>query len=46
MKDDKLIPYKCMADNFKKYFVDIKFKHIPRLDNKVANAMATIVSLL
>lgn len=35
-----------MVDNFKKYFVTIKFSQISRIDNKAANAMATIASML
>lgn len=45
-KDNKMMPYKCMVDDFNKYFMDIKFEQIPRLDNKVADAMETITSLL
>lgn len=45
-KDDKLMPYKRMIDDFKKYFMDIKFEQISRVDNKVDDAMATIASLL
>jgi ribonuclease HI len=45
-KDDKLVPYKNMVDNFKKYFVTIKFSQISRIDNKDADAMATIASML
>jgi ribonuclease HI len=45
-KDDKLMPYKRMIDDFKKYFVEIKFEQIPRINNKAADAMATIASLL
>lgn len=45
-KDDKLMPYKRMVDDFKKYFVEIKFVHIPRDENKVVDAMETIASLL
>lgn len=46
IKDDKLIPYKRMVDDFKQYFVHITFDQIPRLDNKAADAMSTIASLL
>lgn len=35
-----------MVDDFKKYFVNITFEQIPRLDNKAVDAMATIASLL
>lgn len=45
-KDDKLLPDKRMVDDFKHYFVHITFEQIPSLDNRVANAMATIISLL
>lgn len=40
------MPYKRLVDDFKKYFVEITFTQIPRTDNKVANAMAMIASLL
>jgi ribonuclease HI len=45
-KDDKLMPYKRMIDDFKKYFVEIKFEQIPIINNKVVDVMATIASLL
>ena len=45
-KDDKLLPYKKMIDDFKNYFVDIQFTQIPRSDNKAVDAMATIASLV
>lgn len=35
-----------MFDDVKKYFVEINFQKIPRNDNKAANAMATLASLL
>jgi len=35
-----------MADDFKEYFVKISFEQIPRIENKAADAMATITSLL
>lgn len=28
-KDEKLMPYKCMVDDFKKYFVSIHFEQVP-----------------
>lgn len=40
------MPYKNIVDEFKNYFVDITFEQIPRNDNKAANVMATIASLL
>lgn len=45
-KDEKLMPYKKMVDDIKKYFVEITFQQIPRNDNKAADAMATLASLL
>lgn len=45
-KDEKLMPYKCMVEDFKKYFVSIHFEQVPRLENKVADTMETIASLL
>lgn len=32
-KDDKLLPYKRMVDDFKQYFIHITFEKIPRLGN-------------
>lgn len=40
------MPYKKMVDDSKKYFVEITFEKIPRNDNKVADVMATLSSLL
>ena len=45
-RDEKLLPYKCMVDDMKNYFSHITFHQVPRIDNKVANAMATLASLL
>lgn len=45
-KDDKMMPYKRMVDDFMKYFVNITFEQIQRLKKKVADTMATIASLL
>jgi len=45
-KYEKLLPYKLMVDDFKKYFDNITFEQIPRLQNKAADAMAMIGSLL
>lgn len=46
IKDEKLMPYKKMVDDIKKYFVEITFQQIPRNDNKAVDAMATLASLL
>ena len=45
-KDEKLLPYKRMVDDLKKYFAHITFQQVPRANNKVADVMATLASLL
>ena len=35
-----------MVDDMKKYFAHITFQQVPRADNKVVDAMATLASLL
>ena len=45
-RDEKLLPYKRMVDDLKKYFAHITFQQVPRADNKAADAMATLASLL
>ena len=45
-KDEKLLPYKRMVDDMKQYFSHITFQQVPRADNKAADAMATLASLL
>lgn len=45
-KDDTLILCKRLVDDLRKYFIEIKFEQIPRSENKAADAMATIASLL
>ena len=35
-----------MVDDIKNYFAHITFQQIPRIDNKAADAMATLASLL
>lgn len=44
--DDKLLPYKDLVDQLKEHFLHIQFIQVPRLQNKAADAMATIGSLL
>ena len=46
MKDDKLIPYKKLIDALRNYFTFVTFQQIPRAENKVVDAMATLVSIL
>lgn len=38
--------YKCMLDRFQSYFHMLTFEQIPRVQNKAADAMETIGSLL
>lgn len=45
-KDDKLMPYKQMVDDYKQHFSHIIFEQIPRLQNKVSDVMAIVGSLL
>ena len=40
-KDDKLVPYKQMVDDLRKYFVQVSFQQVPMADNKAIDAMAT-----
>ena len=40
------MPYKNMVEDFKEHFEDISLTQIPRNENKVIDAMATIASLL
>ena len=45
-KDDKLIPYKKLIDALRNYFTFVTFQQIPRAENKVVDAMATLASIL
>lgn len=44
-RDEKLMPYKRMVDDFKKYFAFVSFQQIPRLANRAADAMTTLASI-
>lgn len=46
IKNEKLIPYKHMVDNFLSYFHMITFEQIPQAQNKVVDSLATIGYLL
>ncbi|KAH9315025.1 hypothetical protein KI387_023652, partial [Taxus chinensis] len=46
VKDDKLIPYKKLVETLKEYFMCITFEQIPRAQNRSANAMVTVGSML
>ena len=41
-----MVPYKRMVDDLRKYFVRVSLQQVPRVDNKAADAMATLASLL
>lgn len=45
-KDEKLMPYKQLVDDLKQHFAKIEFEQIPREQNRAADAMATIASLI
>ena len=45
-KNEKLVPYKQMVDSLRCYFTFVSFQQIPKEENKVADAMATLASLL
>ena len=45
-KDEKLVPYKRMVDDLRKYFVRVSLQQVPQADNKAVDAMATLASLL
>ena len=45
-KDEKLLPYRQIVENLKQHFIEIVFQQVPRANNKVADAMATIASMI
>ena len=45
-EDEKLLPYKCMVDDMKKYYAHINSKQVPWDNNKAIDVMATLASLL
>jgi hypothetical protein len=44
-RDVKLIPYRAHVVKMIEYFDDITFHHIPRVENQVADALATLASM-
>ena len=44
-RDPKLIPYQAYIRKLIEYFDDISFHHIPREENQMANAFATLASM-
>ncbi|XP_070021922.1 uncharacterized protein [Nicotiana sylvestris] len=45
-RDVKLIPYKKHVEDLSKRFMSIEFKYIPRCHNELADALATLASML
>ncbi|XP_047261146.1 uncharacterized protein LOC107869086, partial [Capsicum annuum] len=45
-RDIKLIPYKQFVEDLSKRFESIQFRHIPRSHNELADALATLASML
>ena len=43
-KDHKLIPYQAYIKKLTEFFDDISFHHIPREENQMADALATLAS--
>lgn len=41
-----MVAYKKMVDSLKQYFTFVTFQKIPRAENKAADAMVTLASLL
>ena len=44
-RDHKLIPYQAHIGKLIGYFDDISFHHIPREENQMADALATLASM-
>ncbi|XP_025983901.1 uncharacterized protein [Glycine max] len=44
-RDHKLIPYQAYIKKLTEFFDDIFFHHIPREENQMANALATLASM-
>ncbi|XP_075099911.1 uncharacterized protein LOC142176375 [Nicotiana tabacum] len=45
-RDVKLIPYKKHVEDLSKRFKSIEFRYIPRCHNELADALATLASML
>ncbi|XP_050916132.1 uncharacterized protein LOC127131245, partial [Lathyrus oleraceus] len=44
-RDTKLIPYRAYVMELIKYFDEITFRHIPRTENQIADALAMLASM-
>jgi len=45
-RDLKLIPYRQCLYDLSKRFRSVEFRHIPRVHNEIADALATLASML
>ncbi|XP_070015286.1 uncharacterized protein [Nicotiana sylvestris] len=45
-RDIKLIPYRKHVEYLRKRFKSVEFRYIPRFHNELANALATLASML
>ncbi|XP_019231093.1 PREDICTED: uncharacterized protein LOC109211946 [Nicotiana attenuata] len=45
-RDIKLIPYRKHVKGLRKWFKSVKFRYIPRFHNELADALATLASIL
>ncbi|XP_070022789.1 uncharacterized protein [Nicotiana sylvestris] len=46
MKNTKILPYLYHVQELIKWFTKIEFKHVPRVQNKFADALATLSSMI
>ena len=44
-RDHKLIPYQTYIKKLDKFFDDVSFHHVPREENQMADALATLASM-
>lgn len=44
--DDKIMPYKRVIDDLKKYIIFVTFQKIPRNENNDVNTIDTLASML
>ena len=44
-RDHKLVPYQAYIKKLREFFDDISFHHIPREENQMTNAFATLASM-
>ncbi|XP_017973768.1 PREDICTED: uncharacterized protein LOC108661427 [Theobroma cacao] len=44
-RDSKLVPYKKLVTELSKQFKEISFNHLPREENQIADALATLAAM-